>query len=155
MTFCDAGALLFSTPRHIAAFAPHSHPITVDFSTPTGCIDIIGIVIIGITGHRHLPFHLVWQSPLSSSRTSSSPVVANHHHRPHHWRSTSLLLQTLRQHCSLLLRLLLIALCSCSLLAAAVTYCICWAHPTLAPTVLTVTALLQLLLKLLLRSWLH
>lgn len=48
-----------------------------------------------------------------------------------------------------------LAYCPLLVLAAAVTYCICWAHPTLAPTVLTVTALLQLLLKLLLRSWLH
>ena len=62
--------------------------------------------------------------------------------------SISLLLRTLRQqHWSLLLRLLLIALCSCSLLLQP-TYCICWAHPTLAPAVLTGTALLQLLLQL-------
>ena len=39
-------------------------------------------------------------------------------------------------------------LAHCPLLAAAATYCICWEHPTLAPAVLTGTALLQLLLQL-------
>jgi len=41
-----------------------------------------------------------------------------------------------------------LAHCPLLVLAAAATYCICWAHPTLAPAVLTGTALLQLLLQL-------
>ena len=159
MTFCDAGALLFSTPRHIAAFAPHSHPITVDFPTPTDWL------------HRYHWHRHHWHRHHWHHRTSASPVsprvaiptfvftyiiVACRSKSSSPPSSLAIYLFAFADPPPALLSApSSLAYCPLLVLAAAVTYCICWAHPTLAPTVLTVTALLQLLLKLLLRSWLH
>ena len=78
----------------------------------------------------------------------------HHHHLPWHITITALIIADLPL-CFCAPSASNTGLCSfasCSLpllvLAAAATYCICWEHPTLAPAVLTGTALLQLLLQL-------
>ena len=138
-----------------SCLAPHSlapsrwtfqHPLAASVCRIATTTIIIGIVIIGITRHRHLPSHLhLWQSPLSSARTSPSSGVAPHHQRPHHCPSLCFCAPSASNAG-------LCSFASCSLpllvLAAAAAYCICWEHPTLAPAVLTGTALLQLLLQL-------
>lgn len=123
-------------------------PLAASISCIATTAVIIGIVIIGITLHRHLPTHL---------HLCGNPRFRLHvHHRrlSRHITITALIIADLPL-CFCAPSASNTGLCSfasCSLpllvLAAAATYCICWEHPTLAPAVLTGTALLQLLLQL-------